>query len=81
MPRFCRSVGGKRLRLLLKRLSERLLLENTNAGEESEGIGRSRDLRGLGERGSGRTIKGMLRDSMVPRKLDSNTRMECLLLI
>jgi len=59
MPRFCKNVGGMRLRLLLKRLSERFLLENTNHGEESEGIGRSQDLRGLGERGSGGTIKGI----------------------
>jgi hypothetical protein len=63
-----------RLRLLLKRLCERFLLENINHGEENEGIGRSRDLRGLGERGGGGTIKGMLWDSVVPRKLDNNNK-------
>lgn len=60
----------------LRRLKA-VLFRTTVRNGVSEGIGRRRDLRGLGERGSGGTIKGMLWGLLgfvVTRKLGSNNK-------
>jgi len=57
MPRFCKTVGGVRLRLQLNRLSERFLLLGVNHGEENEDTGHPQGLRGLGGDGGQMTAE------------------------
>ncbi len=62
------------MKRLLKRLSGRFLLQSVNHGEESEDTGHRQGSRGIGEEGSGVTMKGTPREPAVPRKFGSNNK-------